>query len=135
MRSIANTALMLCCAIGTAAAAESPTIYRCGNGQYSAQPCAGGVAVDAADERTAMQRQQAEDAARREAALATRLAAERRERERQATPSRAGSLSAAAPAPPASASRKRKPRHKHPAPPPDPRLSVPMRSPASSPGR
>lgn len=115
-------------------AAGADAVFRCGDGHYSSSPCPGGVAVDAADARSAEQRRQAQEAARRDAALADRLAAERRDRERHATPARAASLGPAAkPASaPASAPKPRHGPHKRKPQPDDPRVSPPMRAPASA---
>ncbi|WP_144290133.1 hypothetical protein [Ideonella sp. A 288] len=73
------------------------TVYRCGpdGRQYSSSPCPGGKAVALDDTRTDDQRQQAEDAAQREARLAKRLARERRDREASVRPGGAARLNAA----------------------------------------
>lgn len=66
------------------------TVYRCADGRsYSQQPCAAGQTLQVDDTRTAAQRQQAEDAAQREARLASAL-----ERERQARESAPGAPAA-----------------------------------------
>ena len=99
-RQISRVLYMLLFAVLTAPAAAQTPVYRCGpNGnEYSSTPCPGGKAVDAADPRSAEQRRQTQDAARRDAEAADKLAAERRQREAARKPT-AGSLSAAAPAP------------------------------------
>lgn len=114
------------------AAPAAQNVYRCANGSYSATPCEGGTAIDAADNRSGEQRREATDAARRDAALADRMAAERRARERQAAPTRAANVgpAAAAPKPPASAARhhpKKKTQRTAAAAADDPRVSAPMR--------
>lgn len=136
MRAATRIGVMLWC-VAAAAAAQADTVYRCGNGEYRSTPCPGGVPIDAADDRTAEQRIEAQAAARREAALAARLSAERRERERQTKPARAASLGAPASAPsaPASASKKHGAKHKKHPPPANPRMSAPMRAPPSSDGK
>lgn len=75
------------------ASAQTPAtgVYRCGN-SYSDAPCPGGTAVAADDPRSAAQQQQSQDAKRREANLADRLAAERRARERAAIGQRAAGI-------------------------------------------
>jgi hypothetical protein len=95
----------------TLQAADAP-VYRCGN-SYSATPCSGGVAVQAADARTEAQFREAKDAHRRDAALAEQLAAERSARERAArgqVAARIGPAAAVAPTP--SASQPKPPSHK-----------------------
>lgn len=133
MRSLpAATLALIFAAAWPAVAADA--VYRCGDGRYSSSPCPGGVAIDAADPRSAEQRRQAQEAARRDTAMADRLAAERRERERHATPGKAASLGPAAkPASaPASAPKPRHGPHKRKPQPDDPRVSPPMRAPASA---
>jgi len=79
------------------------TVYRCGpeGREYSATPCANGKAVNVDDARSTEQQRQAQAMARRDAALADRLAAERKERE-ASTPkggaARIGPAAASAPA-------------------------------------
>lgn len=78
-------------------AGAQATVYRCGpdGREYSSSPCPGGKAVDVDDARSAEQRRQAQDASRREGALADRLAAERRQREAAVERPGAGRLDAA----------------------------------------
>ena len=92
------------------AAAQNAPVYRCGS-SYQAQPCAGGVAVDAADPRSDAQRREAEAVRQRDAALARQMAADRGAAERAAArngrPANVGpSSAAAAPAKPAAPSAK-----------------------------
>ena len=95
-------------AVSSVSAQEAP-VYRCGN-SYQAKPCAGGVAVDAADPRSDAQRREAGAARQRDAALARQMAADRRAAERDAArsggPANVGPAAAAAPAKPAAASAK-----------------------------
>jgi hypothetical protein len=74
-----------------AAAAQAQAVHRCGN-TYSAEPCAGGVAVAVDDARTADQQQQALAAKKQDARLAQQLAAERRAREQAAAGQRAARI-------------------------------------------
>ena len=71
-----------------AGGAGAQTAYRCGAGgsEYSPSPCPEGRAVEVADARTPAQREQAADAARREAKLADRLRQERLQREAAVRP-------------------------------------------------
>lgn len=86
-------------------------VYRCGPGQYSSEPCPGGVKLDTPAPPTADQQRLAREAAAREAQLARQLADERRKRETAAQPA-AGNLApkAAAPAAEAGAKKAAKPR-------------------------
>lgn len=93
-------------------------VYRCGPGQYSSEPCPGGVKLDTPAPPTAEQQRLAREAAARDAQMARQLADERRKREAAAQPA-AGNLApkAAAPAAEASANKAAKPRKdKKPAP-------------------
>lgn len=66
----------------TAAPAPTPTaVYECGTGNYSAQPCAGGQRVQTQDPRTPAQRQDAAQAAKRDAQLAQDLVRDRQRAE------------------------------------------------------
>jgi len=60
--------------------APGTPVYRCGD-SYSAQRCGEAPALDVADPRSAAERTQAADVARRERRLADTLAAQRRARE------------------------------------------------------
>lgn len=86
-------AMMLAFALA-AASAGAQTVYRCGDGgrSYTQQPCAGGQAVDVSDPRSAEDRAQGEQAARRDAELADRWARERRAREAGVKPVGAGGI-------------------------------------------
>jgi hypothetical protein len=66
-----------------AAPAQAQAVYRCGN-TYSADPCAGGMAVAVDDARTADQQQQGVAAKKQDLRLARQLAAERRARDQAA---------------------------------------------------
>lgn len=68
------------------AAAQSPgTVYRCGPGQYSQQPCPGGTPLATDPAPDAARQRAAEDQARRDAARADKLRQERLARERAAS--------------------------------------------------
>lgn len=56
--------------------AQGETVYRCGS-LYTQTPCAGAIAVDASDERSAAQKQQADDGAVKLARAAALLEKER----------------------------------------------------------
>lgn len=75
--------------------AGAQPIYRCGpdGREYTQTPCPGGRLVDANDPRSAAQRAEARDVAAREAQLANRMEAQRRDAEARAKPSGASSLS------------------------------------------
>jgi len=75
--------LLAAALLAAAAGAPAETVYRCGpdGSRYASEPCTDGRAVQAQDARTVAQREQAEAAAQREAALARRLAHERERRE------------------------------------------------------
>jgi hypothetical protein len=79
-------AIVLCLAALTAARAQTQTVWRCGadGRSYSASPCPEeGRALQLADDRSERQRMEAARVADSEAALARRLAEERREREKE----------------------------------------------------
>ena len=105
--------LVIACSAAVPAQDGGATVYRCGN-IYQAQPCAGGVAVDATDPRTADQQRQARQAALADAKLARQMTAERQAAERQAARSagaaNVGPLAARAPA--KAASKPAKPQHR-----------------------
>lgn len=63
---------------------SGPTVYRCGAGQYSSEPCPGGVKLDTPAPPTPEQQRLAREAAARDARMAQQLADERRARERAA---------------------------------------------------
>lgn len=87
--------------------AQTPSsqVFRCGPGQYSATPCAGGTPI-ASDARTAEQQAQAHDVARRQQQLAEDLRQERLQREQAAIGQRAAAISPA-PRPSATAGKAR----------------------------
>jgi hypothetical protein len=112
--TIARAGLVMLALAGLPALGQAAdgSVYRCGN-SYSATPCPGGVAVQAADARTEAQRREAQDAHRRDAALAEQLAAERSARERAAKGQVAARIGpAAAPLPAPAASKPKPPSHK-----------------------
>jgi hypothetical protein len=85
------------------AQAQAQGVYRCGN-TYSATPCPGGTAVEAADTPTAAQAKRGEAAARRDAKLAGDMEKERLAQEKAvAGPSKLVVGAAKAPASAASA--------------------------------
>ena len=134
LRITAALALLLASAAGMAAT----TVYRCGQDgrEYSQAPCADGQTLNVDDARSAEQRQQAQDAARREAKLGEQLTGDRLARESAA--SRQGAAGIAAkprpvPAPARHASapeHKRKKHHHAKTAPNDPDLTPPVRVPA-----
>lgn len=86
-----RSALVLLAAMTLAVCARAQAVYRCeaeGSVRYEEQPCAQGREVSVADPRTAAQRADAQEAARREAALALAMRQERLARESM-PPSRA----------------------------------------------
>jgi hypothetical protein len=64
--------LLLAGALGWVIPGAAETVYRCGD-SYSPQPCPGGKAVQADDPRSASQRAQTRDAARRDAKVADEM--------------------------------------------------------------
>ncbi len=60
--------------------AQSHTVYRCGN-SYSPQPCEGGPAINAADERSAEQRKSHDSTIRRDVRTADAMEKERLKQE------------------------------------------------------
>ena len=60
--------------------AQSHTVYRCGN-SYSPQPCEGGTAINAADERSAEQRKSHDSTIRRDVRTADAMEKERLKQE------------------------------------------------------
>ena len=77
---------------------QAQPIYRCGS-SYSQTPCASGQEIQASDARNTLQKQQTDDATRRDAALARSLEKERLAQEKQAlTPLHAPVAAPAAPA-------------------------------------
>ena len=119
---LANLALLL----PLMAAAQAPTIWRCGadGRSYSDTPCPGGLEVAVADPRSGPQVQAAQAAAARDRRLAEQLVREREQRDRLAqarfatprpTPIAAAAKSSKEAARPSAAPRKAK----RPAPPDD----------------
>ena len=64
------------CLAACCLSASAQEIYRCGNA-YSQKPCAGGAVVQADDPRSAQQRQEAQEVARRDAKVADEMEARR----------------------------------------------------------
>jgi hypothetical protein len=69
---------------------SSTEVYKCGDNLYSATPCPSGKALDVADPRSAQQQREASAVARRDAAEADRLVAERHAREQAGAPPKTG---------------------------------------------
>ena len=69
---------------GTAWSAEPDAVYRCGPGDYRAQPCPGGHEITAPPPPTAAERIEAERVAQREARLARELERDRVKLEKSA---------------------------------------------------
>lgn len=85
VRPAGLAALVLACA--AAPAWSQKQVYRCEQGgrvTYVDSPCKAGVAVDAADPRTAAERRTAQDIVKREQRLGERLARERKAAEAEA---------------------------------------------------
>ena len=68
------------CGSATAAVPSDAQVYRCGD-SYSSQPCGNATPLDFSDPRSADERAQGQDVARRERRLADTLAAERKARD------------------------------------------------------
>ena len=136
MKLRSMVALVLLLASSTSMAAT--TVYRCGQDgrEYSQAPCPSGQALTVEDARSPEQRQQAQDAARREAKLGEQLTGDRLARESAAARQGAAGIAAkpsSAPAPSHHASapeHKRKKHHHAKAAPHDPELTPPVRVPA-----
>lgn len=126
---------------GSLATAQADTVYRCASGSYSQQPCAQGHAIEVDDARTAAQRREAAEAARRDAELAQQLAHEREAREAApgANAVAIGSVPKPAHAPTPAHKKVHSHRHKHHARRPgtdgvaDDSLSAPVRVPGPAP--
>lgn len=69
----ARVLCLLACVAGWSIPGVAQPVYRCGDNSYSTTPCPGGKAVDVADPRTAAQRAQTLDAARRESRMADEM--------------------------------------------------------------
>ncbi len=118
-------------AAGAVAQPTGTAVYRCGpdGREYSATPCANGKSLNPDDPRSPGQQHQAQEAARREAALADQLARERRTREKAALPAQAIRIGPAASAPSRAASAPKKGKsRKQKSTTEDPELSPPMRA-------
>jgi hypothetical protein len=94
---------------------DGAAVFRCGN-SYSTKPCPNGSVVDAADPRNAAQVRDAREAAQRDAALAAKMAAERRAAEKDASKGKAVNVGPEAAKPPKPAASKaagkpKKPKH------------------------
>ncbi len=80
-------------------------VYRCGN-SYQTKACAGGVAVDTSDARSAAQQREAHRLSQQDAATAKRLATERERHEREASKHAAANVGPVAAKAPATAASK-----------------------------
>lgn len=78
MKTLSHLATLLVACLPLAATAQ--TVYRCGN-SYSQQPCPGGTAIDASDNRTPEQRRAQDASVRHERRVADRLERERQQEE------------------------------------------------------
>jgi len=83
MRSHGQIAAVLIAFGSIASTAGAQAIYRCGN-SYSQQPCAAGSVVEADDPRSASQREQAAQVARKDARLANEMERDRLKQEAKA---------------------------------------------------
>ncbi|AEG94444.1 hypothetical protein [Ramlibacter tataouinensis] len=83
--SIAIAAAAMVLAPAWMGPATAQDIYKCADG-YRQQPCPGGTPLKAADERTPLQKTQADAAARRDARLAEAMEKSRQKQEAQAVP-------------------------------------------------
>jgi hypothetical protein len=61
---------LLACVAGWSAPGPAQPVYRCGDNSYSNKPCPGGREIQADDPRTAAQRAQTTEAAKRDAKVA-----------------------------------------------------------------
>jgi hypothetical protein len=80
----ARVLCLLACVAGWSTPGVTQPVYRCSDNSYSNKPCAGGKEVDVADPRTAAQREQAIDAARRDSKVAEELEKSRLKQEAKA---------------------------------------------------
>ena len=85
MRKISTAALLCIAAAGWSASAAAQSIYRCGD-SYSQQPCAGGKLVAASDSRSAAQKAQTDEAAKRDAKSAETMEKARLKEEAKPAP-------------------------------------------------
>ena len=88
---------LLACVAGWSAPGLAQPVYRCSDNSYSNQPCPGGREIQADDPRTAAQRAQTGDAARRDAKMADEMEKSRLKEEAKAARP-AAPLAVAAPA-------------------------------------
>ena len=137
MRRPASTLLALLALLQLAAlsvqAAPPQTVYRCGpDGRvYSQAPCADGKPLSVEDPRSASQQKAASDVAARDAEQAKQLAEQRRQREQAAQGQLAAGFKTAPPPPAAASAGQRPSKGKGRAATADPRMSPPMRVPAT----
>jgi hypothetical protein len=92
----ARVLCLLACVAGWSAPGLTQPVYRCSDNSYSNKPCPGGKEIQADDPRTAAQRAQTSDAARRDAKLADEMEKTRLKEEAKVTKP-AGPVSAAEP--------------------------------------
>lgn len=78
-RMLLTFSLLLCAA---APEAWAQKVYRCGS-TYSQTPCEGAVALDVDDSRTALQKRDTDQAAKRDAKIAKSMESERAKEEKQ----------------------------------------------------
>ncbi len=83
MFKLSQTALFFIAIGALSTWATAQNVYRCGD-SYSQSPCAGGVAITVDDARDAAQKNQADEAARRDAKLAQTLEKDRLAQEKVA---------------------------------------------------
>jgi hypothetical protein len=76
---------LLACVAGWSAPGLAQPVYRCSDNSYSNQPCPGGKEIQAQDPRTAAQRAQTADAARRDAKAADEMEKSRLKQEAKVT--------------------------------------------------
>jgi hypothetical protein len=81
----ARILVLVLAAAATAGVADAQPVYRCGD-SYSQQPCPGGKLVETDDPRSASQRAQTTEAARRDGKLADRMEKARLKEEAKPAP-------------------------------------------------
>lgn len=85
MKCITLAAVLIALAIPWGRGLQAQPVYKCGN-SYSQQPCAGGAMVPVEDGRSAAQKSQTSEAAKRDAKAADALEKERLTLEGKAAP-------------------------------------------------
>lgn len=93
--------------------AQAQNVYRCGD-SYSQSPCPGGVAIDASDSRTKVQKAQAEAATQRDRQTGDTLEKERLRQEEAAARATQKSDTASTPKPASTPHTSRPRKHKQP---------------------